>query len=210
MPAEAGDLTILQQAAERIISRYLLTNGAVRADVVSHATGVHGVGVDIVVVEGSLARRLKVKADPYCGTDSALIADRDLALYRPDAQCFALESVANTQTREPGWTLASEAMDLYYYCLAIAQPAEEVAALLAEPDDILIGELAVATDQLFVIPMSPLSEWFAAHFQEYAPRPVTTDGVPSWYRLVPRGDVAGGLEQGMVRDLGHIFASLRG
>jgi len=188
MTQRTSGLTLLQDVATRIITKHLTVRGATRAEVVA-ATGSHGLGVDIVAIEGRVSRRIKLKADPYFGTDSRKIGDRGLEFYRADSGCLAFEAVANTSTRELGWTLTSEAEDLYYYYLALGQSPDEVRALLAEPDEVFYSEIAVERDELLILPMDRVRTWFEEHNQDYAPRPVMHDGVASWYRLVPRADL---------------------
>lgn len=205
MAREQSGSTLLQAVAERIIAKYLLVRGASRAEVVSDGDS-QGVGVDIVAIEGRVSRLIKVKADPYFGTDSRKIGDRGLAFYRADAGCLAFEAVANGATRSLGWTLASEAQDLYYYYLALGQTQDEVRALLAEPDEVFYSEIAVERDELLILPMDRIRAWFEEHHQDYAPRPVMHEGVASWYRLVPRADVEKAL--GRVPSSGAIFPRL--
>lgn len=180
--------------------------GASRADIVSDTSNQHGHDVDIVAIEGRVSRRIKVKADPYFGTDSRKIGDRALAFYRADQRSLAFEAIANGSTREAGWTLSSEAQDLYYYYLALAQPQDEVRALLAERDEVFFSEIAVERDELLVLPMVDVREWFEAHQQDYAPRPVLHEGVASWYRVVPRADLEAAL--GRISSVGAIFPRL--
>ncbi len=199
-------LAVLQQVAERIIAQHLMLRGATRAETVAATDRTHGRYVDIVAIEGKISRRIKVKADPYFGTDSRKIGDRRLQFYRAEEGCFAFEAVADTATRELGWTLASDAQDLYYYYLALGQTPDEVRALLAEPDEVFFSEIDVERDELLILPMDRVREWFEEHHQEYAPRPVMHDGVASWYRLVPRADVERGI--GRIHSAGPIFAKL--
>lgn len=206
MHTQADGPALLQGVAERIIVKHLLGRGASRAEIVSDAEGSHGRDVDIVAIEGRMSRRIKVKADPYFGTDSRKIGDRGLAFYRADGGCFAFEAVADSATRAPGWTLASEAQDLYYYYLALGQTPDEIAALLAEPDEVFFSEIAVERDELLILPMAPIRAWFEEHLQDYAPRPVMQGGGASWYRLVPRADVEKAL--GRVPSSGAIFPRL--
>ena len=77
--------------------------------------------------------------------DAGKIGDRSLAFYRPDTGSYAFEAVADAVTREPGWIIDSEADDLYYYYLALAQREAEVRALLRESDDVFFAENAVAS-----------------------------------------------------------------
>ncbi len=206
MVPQVTGLTLLQEVAERIITKHLLVRGATRAEVVSDPTNPHGRDVDIVAIEGRVSRRIKVKADPYFGTDSRKIGDRGLAFYRADESCLAFEAVSNSATRELGWTLASEAQDLYYYYLALGQTQDEVRALLSEPDEVFFSEIAVERDELLILPMDQVRAWFEAHHQDYSPRPVMHDKVASWYRLVPRADLEKAL--GRLPSSGSIFSRL--
>jgi hypothetical protein len=204
--ANMNGAALLQAVAERIITKHLVLRGASRADVVSDATNPHGRDVDIVAIEGRASRRIKVKADPYFGTDSRKIGDRNLVFYRADEGCLAFEAVANSATRERGWTLASEAQDLYYYYLALGQTQDEVRALLNEPDEVFFSEIAVERDELLILPMDQIRPWFEEHHQDYAPRPVMHDKVASWYRLVPRADLERAF--GRIPSSGPIFSRL--
>lgn len=206
MSPQTSGLALLQEVAERIIVKHLLTRGASRAEIVSSTANPHGRDVDIVAIEGRGSRSIKVKADPYFGTDSRKIGDRGLVFYRADGGSLAFEAVANSSTREPGWTLASDAQDLYYYYLALGQTPDEIRALLAEPDEVFFSEIAVERDELLVMPMAQIRAWFEAHHQDYAPRPVMHEGGASWYRLVPRSDVEEAL--GRIPSSGAIFPRL--
>lgn len=199
-------MQLLQHVAERIIAKHLLVHGATRAEIVSGDSSSHGRDIDIVSIEGKTSRRIKVKADSYFGTDSRKIGDRRLEFYRADSGSLALEAVANSTTREPGWTLVSDAEDLYYYYLAIGQSPDEVRALLSEPDEVFFSEIAIERDELLVLPMRAVKEWFENHYQDYAPRPVMQAGAASWYRLVPRADVEKAL--GRIQSSGPIFSRL--
>ena len=200
-------MALLQQVAERIITRHLVLRGASRAEVTSDPSNPHGRRRG-----HRLHRRahrvaaIKVKADPYFGTDSRKIGDRSLAFYRADEGCLAFEAVSNGSTRELGWTLASEAQDLYYYYLALGQTQDEVRALLSEPDEVFFSEIAVERDELLILPMDKVRAWFEDHHQDYSPRPVMHDGVASWYRLVPRADVEKALRR--ISSSGAIFPRL--
>ena len=90
-----------------------------------------GRGVDIVVsLATAAARVIKVKADPYFGTDPAKIArSHACRSTAPTPVSSRFEAVANSATREPGWMLDSDADELYYYYLALAQTEDEVRAL---------------------------------------------------------------------------------
>jgi hypothetical protein len=162
------------------------------------------VGVDLQYSSGSARLSVKVKADSYYGVDPAKVADRNLAFYRATTHSYGLESVADTTTREAGWIQRSQADELYYYRLVIAQPEAEIGALLEGPDEVFFSELAVERDDLRIIPMRELRKWFESTFDRYTPRPVVTDGRPAWYRLVPEKDLEG--EVPGVRSVGAIFS----
>lgn len=179
---------LLHEVVMRTLVRYLEQTGAgdVRQRLDDDPLGE---GVDLAYASGGLQVRAKVKADPYFGTDPALIADRSLAFYRVDAQSYALEALSDTTTRSPGWIQRSDADELLYYRLAIAQPESEVAALLYGPDEVFFSELAVARDELRIVPMAQLRAWFASTYDRYMPRPVIATGQPAWYRIVPADDL---------------------
>jgi hypothetical protein len=202
--SQAGPLHL---AAERIVARYLSRGLTKDVQIVSASPFHPGRGVDITCVTPDGDRRaIKVKADPYCGTDPGMIADRRLPFYRADTGSFAFESVANASTKEPGWMLGSQADDLYYYYLALAQEEDEVSALLREPDDLLFSELRVECDDLIILPMAETRRWFEANAEKYPPRPVFAGGAPSWHRLVPRADIQGHLLG--ARIIGSVFPAL--
>jgi hypothetical protein len=198
----------LHSAAERIVAKHLLRG--LSRDVQRRGKSPLGLdrGVDITYTGPNGKRRtLKVKADPYCGADTALVADRGLPFYRADTGSLAFEAVADTSTREPGWMVDSAADDLYYYYLALAQGEEEVRALLGEADAEFFSELQVAEDDLIVLPMAKMREWFDAHASGYPPRPVQVGGKPAWYRLVPRADILTQIPG--VQVVGSVFQTLR-
>jgi hypothetical protein len=203
-PFSGADL--LHGIAERIVAAHVMAGGAQRAEIMRNQMPLGGRGVDIQIINGHGSRKLKVKADPYYGTDPIKIADRRLPFYRGDVRSFAFESVANSATGELGWTLASEAQDLYYYYFTIAQTAEEVRALTSERDEVLFSELAVERDELIVLPMPQVRAWFAQHNAEYAARPVMVDGIASWCRLIPQSEVAKVIPE--MRRVGPIFGAL--
>jgi len=182
---------LLQSIAEKIVARWLEEQGL--GDVVRTPGGASGRGVDITCTSSGALRRLKVKADPYFGTDPAKIAERSLLFYRQTTDSLALEAIANSATREPGWAMGCDADDVYYYYLAIAQPEDEVAALIEQGDEALFAGLKVDRDELLILPMKPTAAWFAKNVDRYAPRPVTTGSGSGWYRLVPRTDVQKGV-----------------
>jgi hypothetical protein len=162
-------------------------------------------GVDIMSKRDGRHRRTKVKADAYCGTDAAKIADRSLAFYRREGSDYAFESISHHMTRSPGWVFNSDADDLYYYFLALGQPEIRVAALMAAPDDIFFSQLNVELDDLHVMEMAPLRAWFETNFESYTPRPVLMGDHSAWFRLVPREVLAGAVT---VNRVGPVFAGL--
>ncbi|HSK48479.1 MAG TPA: hypothetical protein VLA05_10835 [Coriobacteriia bacterium] len=197
---------LLQSIAERIVTRWLQNQGS---EVVSAGgEGSRGRGVDLTSTSPDGVRRIKVKPDAYYGIDATKAADRSLALYRGSTGSLALEAVANSVTREPGWGLSSDADDLFYYFVAISQPEDVVAELAAQSDEVLFANLEVERDELLVLPMPATVKWFAQNIDRYAPRPVARAGVSAWYRLVPRADVEAGVKG--VRSAGPIFESITG
>jgi hypothetical protein len=199
-------VALLQQVAERIIARYLINSGKLDVQIVSGFEAHSRRGVDITYAWQGGRRKIKLKADPYFGTDSSKIRDRSLTFYRPDTGAYAFEAVGNSATREPGWMLGSEADDLYYYYLTLGQEEEEVRALLAERDEVFFSEIAVERDDLLILPMAETRSWFEGHADSYPPRPVTVGGSSSWYRLVPRVDAQRQLEG--VRIVGPVFSGV--
>ncbi|MDR3686307.1 MAG: hypothetical protein P4L93_05050 [Coriobacteriia bacterium] len=197
---------LLQSVAQRILTRYLGRGSAQGAEAVSGSLTFASRGIDITYSVGGQRRSVKVKADPYFGTDSAKIGDRSLAFYRADTGMAALEAVANSTTRQPGWMIESDADELCYYYLALAQPEDEVRALLGEPDEVFFSELQVERDDLIVIPMAEARLWFEANADSYPPRPVFLGTTSAWYRLVPRAVLQSQLPG--VRIVGPVFASL--
>jgi hypothetical protein len=196
----------LQAVAERIVARYL-RRGITDVQIVSSFTMHADRGVDIVVNSPSGFRRtIKVKADPYFGTDAGKIGDRSLSYYRADTGSLAFEVLANSATKEPGWMMGSEADDLYYYYLALAQDEADVAALLQERDEVFFSEIRVERDELIILPMDEARAWFEQHADKYPPRPVFVGGSPAWYRLVPRSDVQ--MQVKGVRIVGPVFPGL--
>ncbi len=203
---KAAGPVLLQHVAERILSRWLQRQGKVEV----HCTGgLHSFGgrsVDIVHAWQGAQWRIKVKPDPYFGTDPRRIADRALTFYRAATDAYAFEAVANAATREPGWMIESSADDLYYYRIVISQPEDEVAALFEEPDEVFFSELAVDADQLVVLPMRATAEWFERNFERYAPRPVVIEGPPAWFRLVPRSDIDAAVSG--IKHVGPVMSTL--
>jgi hypothetical protein len=197
----------LQAVAERIIARYLVRIEASDVDVVSGSVVSASRGIDLTYATPDGGRRsIKVKADPYFGTDSKKITDRSLSFYRAETGSFAFESVADAATREPGWMVDSEADDLYYYYLALSQEVEKVRALLRQPDDIFFSEIRVERDDLIVLPMAATRRWFLERAGNYPPRPVSLGERSAWYRLVPRSDVQRQVQG--VRIVGPVFPGL--
>jgi hypothetical protein len=197
-----GGSTLLHEIAKRILGRYLERAGSTDV-VVAHALRDEAMGVDLQYANGATTLSAKVKADSYFGVAPLKVADRSLPYYRAQTNSYGLESVADTTTGEPGWLQRSQADDLFYYRLVIAQPEAKVADLLASPDAVFFGELAVERDDLHIIPMRELRAWFAKVQDRYAPRPVMTDGRPAWYRIVSQTDLEA--EVPGVRDIGPIY-----
>lgn len=196
---------LLHRAAVRILAEWMRTQGCAHAVQASERES-YGRFVDLVCLDTEPSLKVKVKADPYFGSDPSLVVDRSKPFYRQSGDTFAFEAVADASTRAQGWALTSDADQLWYYRLAIASPEDEVAALLAEPDEVFFGELAVEADHLTELPMRGLSEWFEANLDAYPPRPVSAAGVASWCRLVPETDLRAGVAN--VRSIGPVFASL--
>jgi hypothetical protein len=199
--------SLLQAVAERIVVAHLGASGSgdVRYNT-SRPDGYSRSGVDLSYPLQGIDRKIKVKPDPYFGTDPRKINDLSLSFYRSDAGHYAFESISDPVTREPGWMFNSRADDLYYYYLAVSQSEEDVRALMSEPDEVFFTELDVDRDELRILPMRELQTWFDVHFEEYPPRPVTDGERSSWYRLIPRSDVDGAMPGARV--VGPIFARL--
>jgi len=200
-------MLLLQDVAERIISRWLVERGRFDVQITggNEALGA-GKGVDLTYAWQGGRRRIKVKPDPYFGSDPSKISDRSLTFYRPDASAYAFESIANSATRQPGWAEDSDADELYYYRLALAQTEEEIAALMNEADAVFFSELWVDRDELVVLPMHETRTWFVANAEKYQARPVITGGVSSWNRLIPRADIDTAVAG--LNNVGSIFRSL--
>lgn len=148
-----------------------------------------------------------MKADPYFGIDEGRIADRSLPFYRADTALLAFETLADASTRQPGWAIDSEADDLDYYYVALAQKEEEVLELLLAEDRRFFSGLVVERDELIVLPMAAIRSWFEDHGEEYASRPVSTGSTSAWCRLIPREIVRAEIPG--VRVVGPIFGELR-
>ncbi len=179
---------LIHEVGKRILGRYLEQAGA-RDVELSPVMRADGTGVDIRRLEGPTTITAKVKVDYYFGSDQAKIANRDFTFYRTDTASYALESMADTATRTPGWVLTSLADQLLYYRLAIPRPEVEIAALLESPDGVFFSELGVDRDELRIVPMRELREWFERSNERYTPRPVITGGRSAWYRIVPMAEL---------------------
>jgi hypothetical protein len=197
---------LLHDVALRILARYLVSAGCsdvvLRTDVMSDAQG-----VDLAYSRNGQRLQAKVKADSYAGDDPGKIADRDLLFYRQRTGSYGLETLADTFSRQPGWVQRSQADELLYYRLAIANTEDEVAALMDEPDEVFFSEIAVERDDLSVIPMRALQQWFASAAERYAPRPVLTEGRSSWYRIVPEAELEANVPG--IEHIGSVFTRVR-
>lgn len=198
---------LLQIVAERVLSAHLISTGAQNVRIVSGFESFGGHGVDVVFTRDGAQRQIKVKPDPYFGTDSSKINDRTRVFYRANADSYAFEAVANAATRTPGWIFSSPADEIYYYRLALTQEEDEILALSNEPDEVLFSELAIERDELQIIPLKAARSWFEAHFEEYTPRPVMLGGAAAWYRLVPRKVIEQSVD-GIVT-VGSVFGAMR-
>ncbi|MDZ4170011.1 MAG: hypothetical protein U1E26_10225 [Coriobacteriia bacterium] len=197
---------LLQRVSERVLVRWLTSQGRLDVHLTGGLESLGGRAVDLTYAWQGGQQRIKVKADPYFGTDARKIADRGLTFYRGDASAFAFEAVANAATREPGWMFETTANEIYYHYLAINQPEEEVAALLNEPDEVFFAELAVERDELVILPVKETRRWFETNYEQYTPRPVMSTGVSAWYRLVPRVEIERAVPG--IRNVGPVFARL--
>jgi len=199
-------MVLLQAVADRIVGRYLASLPGTEVIPVAERHSLGGRGVDLVYVVQGEQRSVKVKPDVYFGSDHAKIADRSLSLYREDAGGCALQAVADSPNRDPGWILTSDADEIFYYYLAIAQPEDQVRALLTEPDEILFSQLKVERDDLLVLPMAATRTWFAENAERYPSRPVALGEYSAWYRLVSRAEVESAVRG--ASDRGPIFGGL--
>jgi hypothetical protein len=183
---------LLQAVGGRIIERYLREGGAtgvLRVD--GDADPLHLSAVDIVATRAGQSVKIKVKADPYFGTDPRKIADQGLVFYRAPVDCYAFETISHHVTREPGWMVSSAADDLYYYFLALDQTEDEIAVLMDGPDEVFFAELSVERDDLHILPMPSLRAWFEANGDAYTPRPVKLGDHSGWFRIIPVTDIDG-------------------
>jgi len=180
--------SLIHEVGKRILKQYLEQQGA--RDVLLSASGrIDPIGVDIRRMEGGRPVAAKVKVDSYCGQDAMKIADRNLTFYRNDTASYALEAIADTTTRAPGWMQSSMAEQLLYYRLVVARPEAEIAALLDSTDAVFFSELGVERDDLRIVPMRELRDWFERSNDRYMPRPVISGDRSAWYRIVPMAEV---------------------
>jgi hypothetical protein len=195
-------MVLLQAVAERILGVYLDSLPGTELVAAPEGGLESAKGVDLAYRSQGELRGVKVKPDVYFGTDPDKIADRRLSLYRQDAGRCALQAVADSSTRAPGWMLTSQADEIFYYYLAIAQPEDQVSALLGEPDDVFFSQLKVERDDLLVLPMAATRAWFAEQADRCRSRPVSHGERSAWYRLVPRAElenaIAGTIDRGAV------------
>lgn len=197
---------LLHAVAGRIIEAHLRLDGATTMLATSDADPLLAEGIDLVYNRGGRAVRVKIKPDTYFGVDPRKVADQDLSFYRGASGSYAFETISHHVTRGPGWMLNSHADELYYYFLALGQGEEEIGALMEEPDEVFFAELAVERDELHVLPLAPLRQWFEANQERYAPRPIALGDHSGWYRIVPVADVDAAIRANAVR--GSIFSRL--
>jgi len=200
-------MLLLQDVAVRIVARWLTERGKLDVQVTAGREAVAGRAVDITYAWQGKRLRIKVKPDPYYGSDESKIKDRSLSFYRADASAYAFESIANSATREPGWVADSVADEIYYYRITLGQTEEEIRALMNEPDEVFFSELWVERDELVTMPMSATRAWFESQGDSYQARPVISGGVAAWYRLVPREDIEAAVPGLTI--VGPIFRTLK-
>lgn len=196
---------LIHEVGKRILGRYLETTGSRNVEL-SPAMRTDATGVDIRRLDGPDTITAKVKVDYYFGTDPAKIANRDFTYYRSDTASYALEAIADTATRATGWVQTSMVDQLLYYRLALPRPEAEIAALLESPDGVFFSELGVERDELRIVPMRALREWFERSMDRYTPRPVITAGRSAWYRIVPMAELEA--EVSGVRVVGPVYGRL--
>jgi hypothetical protein len=201
-------MVLVQAVAERIIGRYLASLPDTEVVAVSTDGSSGSRGVDLAFVSRGVRTNVKVKPDVYFGSDPAKISDRSLSFYRQDAGSCALQAVADSSTREPGWIMTSQADEIFYYYLAIAQPEDEVRTLFGTSDEAFFSRLKVDRDDLLVLPMAATKACFAEQAERYPSRPVSHGERSAWYRLVPRAEIESSVT-GVV-DRGSIFGGLAG
>ena len=199
-------MVLLQAVAERIIARYLEGIPGVQVEPADGYHSLGGRGADLVYVADGQRTSVKIKPDSYFGTDANKVRERAWSFYREDAGVCALEAVAGSSMRDPGWMFTSDADEIFYYYLAIAQPEDEVRALVAAPDAEFFSALKVERDDLLVLPMKAAREWFSQKYEQYPSRPVALGGGSAWYRLMPRAELEADVD-GVV-DRGPIFSAL--
>lgn len=197
---------LLQSVAGRIVDRYLKLDGATTMLVTSESDPLHAAGVDVVYNRAGRSIKAKIKPDAYFGTDPRKIADQQLVFYRCLANSYAFETISHHVTREPGWMFNSTADELFYYFIALGQTEDEIAALMEEPDEVFFSELVVERDELHILPLDPLRDWFEANYERYTPRPVTLGDHSGWYRIIPISDIDAPVRDAAVR--GPIFSRL--
>ena len=197
--------SLIHEVGKRILGRYFESAGC-RDVELSPAMRTDPTGVDLRRTENLKRLTAKVKVDYYFGRDPLKTADRDLTFYRADINAYALEAIADTATRAPGWATASMADQLLYYRIAIPRPEAEVAALLESPDAVFFSELGVERDELRVLPMLELRRWFESSVESYTPRPVMSGGRTARYRIVPISDVDAAVSG--IQNLGTIYSRL--
>lgn len=198
---------LLQSVADRVLARYLREGGATGVLQVDGDTDPGRLaGVDIVCNRAGRGVKVKVKPDAYYGIDPRKIADQDLTFYRAPASCYAFETISHHVTRDPGWMFNSMADEIYYYFLALDQTEGEIAALMEGPDEVFFSELSMERDDLRVLPMAALREWFEANHERYTPRPVKLGDHSGWYRIIPVADIDSAVPGVLQR--GPVFARL--
>lgn len=198
---------LLQSVADRVLARYLRESGATGVLQVDGDADPAGLaGVDILCNIAGRGIKVKVKPDAYYGTDSRKIADQGLTFYRAPVSCYAFETISHHLTRDPGWMFNSTADEIYYYFLALDQTEEEIAALMEGPDEVFFSELSMERDDLRILPMSALREWFEANHERYTPRPVKLGDHSGWYRIIPVTDIDSAVPG--VTQRGPVFARL--
>jgi len=163
-------------------------------------------GIDLVYNRGGRAVKVKIKPDTYFGADPRKVADKDLTFYRDASDSYAFETIAHHMTRGPGWMFNSHADELYYYFIALGQGEDEIGALMQEPDAVFFSELAVERDELHVLPLVPLRQWFEVNQDRYAPRPIALGDHSGWFRIVPVADIDPSIRANAVK--GSIFSRL--
>ena len=200
---------LLQAVSERILLGFLRHSGHSDARKITPGNeGGKSFGVDLTYTSAGQAVRIKVKPDPYFGVDPVKIIDRSLSFYRPDASHYAFEAISNNLTREPGWMFNSQADQLYYYFVALAQTEQEVSALYTEPDEVFFSELQVERDELHILPLLELRRWFGENFESFTPRPVITGDHSAWVRLIPRVEVNSAIAS--VATISPVFSRAKG